>query len=187
MNFKLELTVGAFILMGFACILVLAFASTNSADRLGGDTYEVTARFANTGELKARAPVKIAGVKVGEVSGLVLDPARYEAVATLRLSRDAGELPADTSAAIYTAGLLGERYIGLTPGGDPEPLDQGGEIYLTQSAVVLEQLIGKYMFGAGGGEAEAAEAGNSVPAAGHKVPAANDGAAAPPDVADDNN
>lgn len=150
MKFKLELTVGAFILMGLACVLVLAFASTNSADRLSGGTYMVTARFANTGELKARAPVKIAGVKVGEVAELKLDAERFEAVATLRLSHTAGELPADTSAAIYTAGLLGERYIGLTPGGDPEALSDGGEIYLTQSAVVLEQLIGKYMFGAGG-------------------------------------
>lgn len=169
MNFKLELTVGAFILMGFACVLVLAFASTNSAGRLGGDTYEVTARFANTGELKARAPVKIAGVKVGEVSKLVLDPGKFEAVATLRLGRAAGDLPADTSAAIYTSGLLGERYIGLTPGGDPESLTEGDEIYLTQSAVVLEQLIGKYMFG---GNEEGG--GNSAPAEGHKVPDASD-------------
>lgn len=176
MNFKLELTVGAFILMGFACVLVLAFASTNSAERLGGETYEVTARFSNTGELKARAPVKIAGVKVGEVSALVLDPERYEAVATLRLSRAAGELPADSSAGIYTAGLLGERYVGLTPGGDPEALGQGSEIYLTQSAVVLEQLIGKYMFGAAGGGD-----GNSGADQGHKAPAPDDtgGAAAP--------
>jgi phospholipid/cholesterol/gamma-HCH transport system substrate-binding protein len=186
MNFKLELTVGAFILMGLACVLVLAFASTNSADRLGGETYTVTARFANTGELKPRAPVKIAGVKVGEVSGLVLDPERYEAVATLRLSRAAGELPSDSSAAIYTAGLLGERYIGLTPGGDLEPLTQGSEIYLTQSAVVLEQLIGKYLFGGADG---AGSEGNSPPAEGHKAPAAPDAAAigepAPP--TDNNN
>jgi phospholipid/cholesterol/gamma-HCH transport system substrate-binding protein len=155
MKFKLELSVGAFILMGFACALVLAFASTNSADRLGGGTYEVVARFANTGELKARAPVKIAGVKVGEVSDLRLDAERFEAVATLRLTRAAGELPADTSAGIFTSGLLGERYVGLTPGGDPEALAEGDEILLTQSAVVLEQLIGKYMFGSadGGGDA----------------------------------
>jgi phospholipid/cholesterol/gamma-HCH transport system substrate-binding protein len=158
MNFKLELTVGLFIVMGLACALVLAFASTNSADRLGGETYQVTARFANTGELKARAPVKIAGVKVGEVSALVLDPGKFEAVATLRLSHAAGELPADTSAAIYTAGLLGERYIGLSPGGDPEPLADGGEIYLTQSAVVLEQLIGKYLFSGPGGNSGASGA-----------------------------
>jgi phospholipid/cholesterol/gamma-HCH transport system substrate-binding protein len=183
MNFKLELTVGAFILMGLACVLVLAFASTNSADRLGGDTYNVTARFANTGELKPRAPVKIAGVKVGEVSSLVLDPGKFEAVATLRLSRSAGELPSDSSAAIYTAGLLGERYIGLTPGGDPEALQEGSEIYLTQSAVVLEQLIGKFMFGGGDGGN-----GNSTPDAGHKPPAANDAAGAGTTMPDaDNN
>jgi phospholipid/cholesterol/gamma-HCH transport system substrate-binding protein len=157
MKFKLELSVGAFILMGFACAMVLAFASTNSADRLSGGTYQVIARFSNTGELKARAPVKIAGVKVGEVSELRLDPERFEAVATLRLTAAAGELPADTSAGIFTSGLLGERYVGLTPGGDLDLLADGDEIMLTQSAVVLEQLIGKYMFGS-------AEGGSSAPA-----------------------
>jgi phospholipid/cholesterol/gamma-HCH transport system substrate-binding protein len=189
MNFKLELSVGAFILMGFACAMVLAFASTNSADRLGGDTYEVTARFANTGELKARAPVKIAGVRVGEVSELRLDPDKFEAVAKLRLSTAAGELPADSSAAIYTSGLLGERYVGLTPGGDPEPLRAGDEIFLTQSAVVLEQLIGKYMFGsadAGAGNSgsggdtqtqggnQVIESQHSTDSAGPKEPATED-------------
>jgi len=147
---KIEWSVGAFILMGFVCALVLAFASTNSQDRIGGGGYEVRARFANLGELKARAPVKIAGVRVGEVSRVELDPERYEAVVTMRLTDAAGALPADSSAAIYTSGLLGERYIGITPGGDPEPLKAGDEILLTQSAVVLEQLIGKYMFGGGG-------------------------------------
>jgi len=156
MKFKLELSVGLFILMGFACAMVLAFASTNSADRLSGGTYEVVARFANTGELKARAPVKIAGVKVGEVSDLRLDADSFEAVATLRISAAAGELPSDTSAGIFTSGLLGERYVGLTPGGDLEPLREGDEIMLTQSAVVLEQLIGKYLFGGADGEAASA-------------------------------
>ena len=144
---KVEWSVGAFILMGFACALVLAFASTNSQDRLGGGGYELTARFSNLGELKPRAPVKIAGVKVGEVTEVRLDAEQFEAVVTLHLTAAAGELPADSSAAIYTSGLLGERYIGITPGGDPEPLAPGDEILLTQSAVVLEQLIGKYLFG----------------------------------------
>lgn len=181
MNFKLELTVGAFIALGLACVLVLAFASTNSADRLGGETYRVTARFANTGELKARAPVKIAGVKVGEVAELRLDPDKFEAIATLRLSRAAGALPADTSAAIYTAGLLGERYVGLSPGGDPEALADGDELYLTQSAVVLEQLIGKYLFSGPGGNSDAAgghqaDDGGDLPAdpAAAPEPAQND-------------
>ncbi|MCK7592317.1 outer membrane lipid asymmetry maintenance protein MlaD [Pseudomarimonas salicorniae] len=146
---KLEWSVGAFILMGFACAFVLAFASTNSQDRLGGGGYELTARFANLGELKPRAPVKIAGVKVGEVTRVELDQTSFDAVVTLHLTPAAGELPADSSAGIFTSGLLGERYIGITPGGDPEPLGPGDEIMLTQSAVVLEQLIGKYLFGSG--------------------------------------
>ena len=152
---KLEWSVGAFILMGFVCALVLAFASTNAQDRLGGATYQVTARFSNLGELRPRAPVKIAGVKIGEVAGVQLDPDTFDAVVTLRLSQAAGELPMDSSAAIYTSGLLGERYIGLAPGGDPEPLADGDEIMLTQSAVVLEQLIGKYMFGGADGTGDA--------------------------------
>lgn len=144
---KVEWSVGAFIVMGFVCALVLAFASTNSQDRLGGGGYTLTARFTNLGELKNRAPVKIAGVKVGEVTEVKLDATSYDAIVTLRLTAAAGELPADSSAAIYTSGLLGERYVGITPGGDPEPLQPGDEIILTQSAVVLEQLIGKYLFG----------------------------------------
>jgi phospholipid/cholesterol/gamma-HCH transport system substrate-binding protein len=148
---KLEWSVGLFILMGLACALVLAFASTNSQDRLGGGGYALTARFANLGELKPRAPVKIAGVKVGEVTRVALDPSNFDAVVTMYLTAAAGELPADSSAGIFTSGLLGERYIGITPGGDPEPLAPGDEIILTQSAVVLEQLIGKYLFGSGDG------------------------------------
>ena len=161
---KTELSVGAFILMGFAFAMILAFASTNSANRLGGETYSVTARFTNTGELKIGAPVKIAGVKVGEIYEVTLDPATYDAMVSLRLSREIGDLPADTAAAIYTSGLLGERYIGLAPGGDPEPLRDGDEILLTQSAVILEQLISKYLFGAGGADktAGAGGAGNDT-------------------------
>jgi phospholipid/cholesterol/gamma-HCH transport system substrate-binding protein len=158
MNQKLEWSVGAFILLGFICALVLAFASTNAQDRLGGSTYKVTARFSNLGELRPRAPVKIAGVKIGEVAGVQLDPDTFDAIVTLRLVESAGALPMDSSAGIFTSGLLGERYIGITPGGDPDALSEGDEIMLTQSAVVLEQLIGKYMFGSadGGGDAPAA-------------------------------
>ena len=151
MNNKVEWSVGAFILMGFACALVLAFTSTNSQDRIGSGGYLLTARFSNLGELKTRAPVKIAGVKVGEVDKVELDAEKFEALVTLRMTPRAGELPADSSAAIYTSGLLGERYIGITPGGDPDVLANGDEIIFTQSAVVLEQLIGKYMFGSAEG------------------------------------
>ena len=144
---KTEWSVGAFVLAGFACALALAFASTNSGERMAGASYRVTANFTNAGDLKARAPVKIAGVKMGEIESIVLD-SNFDARVTLRLSRAAGELPADTGAAIFTSGLLGERYIGLSPGGDPEPLEDGDEILLTQPAVVLEQLIGKFLFNA---------------------------------------
>lgn len=179
---KTELSVGLFILMGFACALVLAFASTNSQDRLGGDTFEVTARFSNTGELKLGAPVKIAGVKVGEVASVTLDPTTFDALVSLRLSTMA-DIPADSSAAIYTSGLLGERYVGLLPGGDPTALVAGDEILLTQSAVVLEQLIGKYMFGSADGDGDSAD-GNSAADDSHKTPAAADPYPTPP--ADDN-
>lgn len=157
-----EWSVGAFILMGFACAIALAFASTGLRERLTGEHYALSARFSNTGELKLGAPVKVAGVRIGEVAAIELDPMRFEAVATLRINRAAGELPADSSAAIYTSGLLGERYVGITPGGDPEPLDEGDEILLTQSAVVLEQLIGKYMFGSGNDGAEGASGGGDA-------------------------
>lgn len=163
---KLELGVGAFILMGFACALALAFASTDARGRVGGESYALTARFSNLGELKVRAPVKVAGVKVGEVSDIRLDPERYDAIVTMQVARAAGALPADSSASIYTSGLLGERYVGLSPGGDPETLEDGGEIVMTQSAIVLEQLIGKYMFG------------NATDLGGDKAP----DAAAPPET-----
>jgi phospholipid/cholesterol/gamma-HCH transport system substrate-binding protein len=146
---KPEIGVGAFILLGFGCALALAFSSTDVRSRLGGASYSVTARFSNLGELRLRAPVKIAGVKIGEVADIRLDPERYDAIVSLRLSADAGALPADSSAAINTAGLLGERYIAISPGGELEVLGDGDEIVLTQSAIVLENLIGKYMFGNG--------------------------------------
>lgn len=159
---KTEWGVGVFILMGFACALALAFASTNSGGSLGGDTYRVTAVFTNAGDLKARAPVKIAGVKVGEIESIELDP-NFDAKVTLRLAHSAGEIPADTGAAIFTSGLLGERYIGLSPGGDPEPLKEGDQILLTQPAVVLEQLIGKFLFNAGSGSDKDAAGADSAP------------------------
>ncbi|WP_395787692.1 outer membrane lipid asymmetry maintenance protein MlaD [Aquimonas sp.] len=158
---KTEWSVGFFILMGFACAFVLAFASTNSKDGLSGDSYNVIARFTNAGELKPRAPVRIAGVKVGEVASVVLDPVTFDAIATLRISASAGELPSDTAAAIYTSGLLGDRYVGLAPGGFAESLKEGDEILLTQPAVVLEQLIGQFMFGNGGAD----EKSDSAPSA----------------------
>ena len=159
---RIEFAVGAFLLLALASLLVLAFASTNGNWGFGGNRYEITARFSNLGPLRPNAPVKIGGVAIGQVSNIQLDPVKLDSVVTLAIDNRYQDLPADTSAAILTSGLLGESYIGLQPGGDPEPLRQGDEIFLTQSSVDLMQLVGKYMFSGGpdnGAKTEADAAG----------------------------
>ena len=147
---RLEFAVGAFLVLALASLLVLAFASTNRQFGGGGDTYPLTARFSTLGQLRLQAPVRIGGVAVGRVAKIDLDPKRFDAVVTLDIDRRY-QLPADTSAGIFTSGLLGESYIGLQPGGDPENLKSGEEIAYTQPAVDLIQLAGTYMFGGGSG------------------------------------
>ncbi|MDQ3618230.1 MAG: outer membrane lipid asymmetry maintenance protein MlaD [Pseudomonadota bacterium] len=146
---RIEFAVGAFLLLALASLLVLAIASTNGRFGFGGNTYEITARFTNLGPLRANAPVKIGGVAIGSVSDIQLDPVKLDSVVTLAIDKRYSDLPADTSAAILTSGLLGESYVGLAPGGDPEPLKEGDEIFLTQPSVDLMQLVGKYMFSGG--------------------------------------
>lgn len=161
---RLEFAVGAFLVLALASLLVLAFASTNRQFGLGGGSYELTARFSNLGQLRLQAPVKIGGVVVGRVDKVDLDPVRFDSVVTLAIDNRYADLPGDTSAAILTSGLLGESFIGLQPGGDPEPLQPGDEIVFTQPAIDLIQLVGKYMFGgAGGGGADPAELLSSPP------------------------
>ena len=161
---RLEFAVGAFLVLALASLLVLAFASTNRQFGLGGGSYELTARFSNLGQLRLQAPVKIGGVVVGRVDKVDLDPVRFDSVVTLAIDNRYKDLPGDTSAAILTSGLLGESFIGLQPGGDPEPLQPGDEIVFTQPAIDLIQLVGKYMFGgAGGGGADPAELLSSPP------------------------
>lgn len=145
---RLEFAVGMFLLLALASLLVLAFASTNRQFGNGGATYPLTARFTSLGQLRLQAPVRIGGVAVGRVAKINLDPTRFDAVVTLDIDKRY-QLPADTSAGIFTSGLLGESYIGLQPGGDPENLKPGEEIAYTQPAVDLIQLAGKYMFGGG--------------------------------------
>lgn len=145
---RVDLAVGVFLLLAFATLMVLAISSTNGRlPVLDAASYKVTARFSNISELRVRAPVKIGGVRVGEISDIQLDPKTFEAVVTLELGRSAGDIPADSSASIVTAGLLGDRYVRILPGGDPEPLADGDELLLTQSAVVIEDLISKFVFG----------------------------------------
>lgn len=141
-----EITVGLFILAGIVALLVLALKVSNLGAFTGAaDGYHVTAKFENIGGLKSRSPVTIAGVLVGRVESINFDAQTQQAVVHLNISDDY-ELSADTSASIFTAGLLGEQYLGLEPGGDERILKDGDEIKLTQSALVLEQLIGQFLF-----------------------------------------
>lgn len=155
---RLEFSVGAFLLLALASLLVLAVASTNQRFGLGGGGYELTARFSQIGQLRPQAPVKIGGVVIGQVADIQLDPVKYDSIVSLKLDGKFVDLPADTSASILTAGLLGESYISLQPGGDPEVLANGDEIVFTQPSVDLIQLVGKYMFsGPGGNDAAGAD------------------------------
>ena len=114
------------------------------------------------GQLRVAAPVKIGGVVVGQVQEVALDPVKFDSIVTLAIDDKYKDLPADTSAGIFTSGLLGESYVGLAPGGDVETLKAGDEIALTQSAVDLMQLVGKYMFAGGGDKTAPASASTSA-------------------------
>ena len=153
-NYKVELTSGIFLLLGVAALLWLATQATDYGRELGDERYSVTARFTNVADLKLRSPVKIGGVAVGMVESIALDPVTFEALVTLSIDTRFNEIPTDTSASILTSGVLGDRYVGLEPGGSFEYLADGDELIITQSAVVLEQLVSKYLFNAGDGEGD---------------------------------
>lgn len=138
--------VGLFIIFCFIALLFLALQVGGLSDERSTKTYDVEARFENIGGLKLKAPVKSAGVLVGRVTDIKFDNKKFQAVATLSLDTRY-DFPKDTSASILTSGLLGEVFIGLDAGGDDKKLNPGDKITLTQSAVVLERLIGQFMFG----------------------------------------
>ncbi len=142
----LDLWVGLFVVAGIAALLFLALKVGSMNTVNSADSYEVTARFENIGGLKVRAPVKSAGVVVGRVAAIQFDNERYEAAVTLRLDKRYA-FPKDSSAAILTSGLLGEQYVGLSAGGDSVKLKDKDRITLTQDAVVLENLIGQFLYG----------------------------------------
>jgi phospholipid/cholesterol/gamma-HCH transport system substrate-binding protein len=148
-NYKVELTSGIFLLMGIAALLWLATEATDYGMQVGEDTYLVSTRFSNVGDLKDRAPVKIGGVTIGLVDDIVLDPVTFDAIVTMQIDNRFSDIPTDTSASILTSGVLGDRYIGLEPGGALEALADGDEIFITQSAVVLENMISRYLFNSG--------------------------------------
>jgi phospholipid/cholesterol/gamma-HCH transport system substrate-binding protein len=142
---RTDFWVGLFVLLGAIALVFLALRAGNMSSFSFAPTYQVQAHFENLGGLKVRAPVKSSGVVVGRVSSIGFDNERFQAVATLDLEEQY-HFPADSSASILTSGLLGEQYIGLTPGGDDKMLAQNSEIQFTQSAVVLEELISKFLY-----------------------------------------
>ncbi|GJL81719.1 MAG: outer membrane lipid asymmetry maintenance protein MlaD [marine bacterium B5-7] len=147
MNSKvLEFTVGLFILAGIAALGYLALGVGNMGTLSGGETYRVSARFDNIGGLAVKAPVTLAGVKIGRVSRIVVDPELFRAEVTMEIDAAYDNLPLDSGASILTSGLLGAQYIELDPGGDIEFLKDGSRIDITQSAVVLEHLISQFFF-----------------------------------------
>jgi phospholipid/cholesterol/gamma-HCH transport system substrate-binding protein len=141
-----EILVGAFMVLGFVALFFLAMKVSNLSAAAGGDGYLLTARFENIGSLKVRSPVTMAGVRLGRVEDIVFDQDTYQAVVTMRIEEQFDRIPADTFANIFTAGLLGEQYIGLDPGGSMDYLRQGDQIEFTQSALVLERMIGQFLF-----------------------------------------
>ena len=153
----IDLGVGIFMLIGIAALLWLSLRVGNLGEDRPSSTYAVEAKFTNIGGLKSKAPVKSAGVLVGRVSDIKFDNDKFQAVVTLTMD-GRYSFPKDSSASILTSGLLGEVYIGLDAGGDDKKLNSGDKISLTQSAVVLERLIGQFMFGkAAEGDADGAK------------------------------
>ncbi len=149
-NRAVEFATGLFIFLGLVALFFLITQTTNIAVYSDTGGYTVSARFTNIGGLKVRAPVTMAGVTIGRVTDIKLDATRLDAVVSMEIN-GAYEIPADSNASILTAGLLGEKYIGLVPGAAPEPLQEGDEILFTQSAIVLENLISKYLFNTASG------------------------------------
>ena len=165
----IDLWFGAFVTAGFAALLVLALKVGNLGTERAAETYKVEARFDNIGGLKSRGPVRSAGVLVGRVEEINFDNERFQAKVSLALDKRFS-FPKDTSASILTSGLLGETYVGLEAGGDEKKLGEGDRIPITQSAVVLERLIGQFLF------SKAQDDG--APAPGNAAPAKKDAAPA---------
>ncbi len=145
MQRTINVLVGLFVLLGLLALLFLALKVSNLTSMAGGPTYNVVAYFDDIGGLKPRAAVRGAGVVVGRVRSIDFDDQRYQARVLLEIDSDV-EFPKDSSAQILTSGLLGEKYIGLSPGADPQPLKNNDRITMTQSAVVLENIISQFLY-----------------------------------------
>jgi phospholipid/cholesterol/gamma-HCH transport system substrate-binding protein len=144
---------GLFIVLGFASLAYLATQTSSIANSHQGASYTVDAQFANTGQLKERAPVKVAGVRVGQVQSISLEPGKDVADVTLSIDKKYNQIPADSVATIYTSGLLGDQYVGIQFGGAKNYLADGGHIDLTKSTQPLEEMLGKFLGGGGAADA----------------------------------
>lgn len=145
-NRTTEAVVGFFLCLGVAAILILTFQVSDLQRGVNGNSYTVFANFENTGGLKVGSSVNMAGVNIGRVTGISIDETTFESRVALTIQNDYQILPRDSSASILTAGLLGEKYIGVEPGGDLKVLKDGDVVKFTESALVLEQIIGQFLF-----------------------------------------
>lgn len=146
---SVEIGTGLFVLLGMSALFFLTTQTTGGQDFSASDTFEVEARFENVGSLKDRAPVAMSGVTIGRVTSVTFDPVSLDAKVMFVIDSQYGQIPDDSDATILTSGLLGSQYIGLQAGGSDIYLEDGGEIMFTQSAIVLENLIGKFLVNAG--------------------------------------
>ncbi len=153
---KTDFLVGIFVLLGFLAVLFLALKAGNLSTFSFDKTYQVSAKFDNIGSLKVRAPVKSNGVVVGRVAEVSFDNKDFRAIVKLNMEAKYA-FPKDSSATIQTAGLIGEQYIGITAGAEEEMLKEGSEITYTQSALVLEELVSKFLFSTAEKEGKAKE------------------------------
>lgn len=142
----IEIAVGLFVAAGLAALFMLAMKVSNLANYTGDDGYVISARFDNIGGLKVRSPVSASGVRVGQVVDIAYDSEGYEARVAMSIDPEYDKFPIDTAASVLTSGLLGEQFIGLQPGAEEEYLKDGSEIELTQSALVLEQIVGQFLY-----------------------------------------
>lgn len=145
-NRTVEIGVGLFVAIGIGALFMLALQVSNLGSSISANSYVITAAFENIGGLKVRSPVTVSGVRVGRVDAIDYDDIAFEAVVSLRIDAAYDSFPEDTSASIFTAGLLGEQYISLEPGGSMENLVEGDRIQLSQSALVMEQVIGQFLY-----------------------------------------
>jgi phospholipid/cholesterol/gamma-HCH transport system substrate-binding protein len=151
---SLEIGTGLFVLLGFAALAFLTtqLPASGMQVRRAADSFQVTARFDNVGDLKVGAPVTMAGVRIGRITGVVFDSADYKALVTMAIDRQYNQIPDDSDASIQTSGLLGAKYVGLGAGGSSTYLSNGKQIQFTQSALVLENLVNKFFAGMAGGK-----------------------------------